>query len=71
MFCMLDIAKTRFSDFAQELLSNDERISALAVKGHDLLTDHREDAESINARCEEIEFLWQQLKETTNMRTQV
>ena len=68
---MFKILQTRFNDFAQELLANDERISALGVKGHDLLADHSEDAESINARCEEVEFLWQQLKETTNMRTQV
>ena len=63
--------QVKFNDFAQELLSNNDRISALVSKGHDLLPDHSQNAESISARCDEIEFLWQQLKEKTNSRTQV
>ncbi len=63
--------QVKFNDFAQELLSNNDRISTLVSKGHDLLPDHSQNAESISARCDEIEFLWQQLKEKTNARTQV
>ena len=65
------VLQAKFNDFAQELFSNEDVISSLVTRGHDLLPDHGKNEETINARCEEIQFLWQQLKEMTNHRTEV
>ena len=65
------ILEAKFSDFTRDLLGNEFRITAVGSKSLHLVDEGIADEKEILHKCHQVEELWEQLKEVTNVRTEV